>query len=65
MSDLATSFYFSWDGLAFLIFPTMGAYLTEKIGFPHVMDIIGLILLLNGALFIVPSIIDLKKSSQE
>lgn len=65
MSDLASSYYFSWDGLAFLILPTMGAFLTEKIGFPHAMEIVALILLINAIGFTISSAADLRKGREE
>ena len=59
ISDLASSLYFTWDGFAFLLFPTMGGYLSDQLGFPSEMEIVALILLINALVFTVSAGYDL------
>ena len=49
------------DGFAFLLFPTMGGFLSDQLGFPSEMEIVDLILLINALVFTVSAGYDLRK----
>ena len=64
MSDLVSSVYTLLCGLSMLLFPIIGSFLSDKLGFSGGMEIVGLALLLSSALYSGTTTSDLKKEKE-